>query len=244
LKIRRLLIADRGEIARRIMRAASSMKRRVIHEFCVGRGAQYAIAFLGGDEREGRRSWQGAHWCEPSTRLTTASSMRMRGLVVWLLGLSGTGSGRQAPLRRCCASAYSRFRRSTSTDVGTISLIAPMPWLLPQISFQALGLLPSPPKLILLGSLSGRLSGSMPAARIARRGRRVDARSQGVVVQGARLLPAQAGGACVARDFCQAALAHAGGRGASRWLSLASGKEVRHRCIEDFRHPVAVRSWM
>ena len=31
----------------------------VIYEFCAGRGAQYPIEFLRGDERTGRRSWQG-----------------------------------------------------------------------------------------------------------------------------------------------------------------------------------------
>jgi transposase len=31
----------------------------VIYEFCTGRGAQYPIEFLRGDERAGRRSWQG-----------------------------------------------------------------------------------------------------------------------------------------------------------------------------------------
>lgn len=40
-------------------RGAFEHKPGVIYEFCVGRGAHYAIAFLSGDEREGRRSWQG-----------------------------------------------------------------------------------------------------------------------------------------------------------------------------------------
>jgi len=39
------------------------------------------------------------------------------------------------------------------------SVTAPMPWPQPQMSFQALAAT-SPPKLILLGSLSGRSSGS------------------------------------------------------------------------------------
>ena len=43
-------------------------------------------------------------------------------------------------------------------------LITLMPWPQPQISFQALAELP--PKFILLGSLTGRFSGSRPAARM------------------------------------------------------------------------------
>lgn len=35
------------------------MKPGVIYEFCTGRGAQYPIEFLGGNAREGRRSWHG-----------------------------------------------------------------------------------------------------------------------------------------------------------------------------------------
>ena len=78
------------------------------------------------------------------------------------------------------ASARSRLQQSalrlvfalqpaTSSPAGSTSVTAPMPWPQPQMSFQALGLLPSPPpKLILLGSLSGRLSGSSPAARTRR----------------------------------------------------------------------------
>ena len=49
----------------------------------------------------------------------------------------------------------------------TTPVTAPMPWPQPQMSFQALALLPSPPpKFIFLRSPSGRLSGSSPAARI------------------------------------------------------------------------------
>ena len=48
--------------------------------------------------------------------------------------------------------------------------ILPTPWPLPQISFQAFGLLRSPlasvPKFIFDGSETGRLSGSMPALRM------------------------------------------------------------------------------
>ncbi|MCY1237788.1 hypothetical protein D9M72_504970 [compost metagenome] len=44
------------------------------------------------------------------------------------------------------------------------SVIAPMPWPEPQMSFQALALLPSPPpKFMVVTSPSGRLAGSMPA---------------------------------------------------------------------------------
>ena len=54
--------------------------------------------------------------------------------------------------------------RATRSAVLTTALIAPMPWPQPQMSFQAF--LASPPKFILLGSDSGRFSGSRPAARI------------------------------------------------------------------------------
>jgi transposase len=40
-------------------RGAFDQTPGVIYEFCVGRGAQYPIEFLRGDDREGRRSWQG-----------------------------------------------------------------------------------------------------------------------------------------------------------------------------------------
>ena len=50
--------------------------------------------------------------------------------------------------------------------VLTTLVIAPMPWPQPQMSFQALALAPRRRKFILLGSLSGRLSGSRPALRM------------------------------------------------------------------------------
>lgn len=31
----------------------------MVYDFCLGRGAQYPVAFLGGDERKGRRRWAG-----------------------------------------------------------------------------------------------------------------------------------------------------------------------------------------
>ena len=52
---------------------------------------------------------------------------------------------------------------ATRSATGTTAFTAPMPWPQPQMSFQAFLEPPPPPKSILLGSLSGRWSGSMPA---------------------------------------------------------------------------------
>ena len=61
------------------------------------------------------------------------------------------------------AARYSRARRATSSAAGTTAPIAPIPWPQPQTSFHALRAAESPPKFILLGSLSGNWSGSRPA---------------------------------------------------------------------------------
>src|SRR5690606_8011307 len=81
---------------------------------------------------------------------------------------SAAQGGDHAPQSRALASAYSRLKRATRSAAGTTSWMAPMPWPQPQMSRQALAALaPSPvEKFILLGSLSGRLSGSMPALRM------------------------------------------------------------------------------
>src|SRR5215813_13229248 len=66
------------------------------------------------------------------------------------------------------ASSYSFLKRAINSAAGTIPSTLPMPWPEPQISFHAFGLARSPeasvPKLILVGSEVGSLSGSMPAA--------------------------------------------------------------------------------
>jgi branched-chain amino acid transport system substrate-binding protein len=68
------------------------------------------------------------------------------------------------------ASSYSFLKRAISSAAGTTLPIPPMPWPLPQISFQAFGLLRSPeasvPKLILEGSEVGSSSGLRPAFTI------------------------------------------------------------------------------
>src|SRR5690606_37542524 len=75
------------------------------------------------------------------------------------------------PCKRCHAAAYSRCKRATTSAAGTVSLTAPMPWPLPQISFHALAPPRSglSPKSIIDGSPSGRLSGSRPDSSMDRR---------------------------------------------------------------------------
>ena len=71
------------------------------------------------------------------------------------------------PSRRSRAAAYSRLRRATRSPADSTDLIALMPCPQPQISRHAFALLlPPEPKFIFDGSLSGRLSGSSPAASI------------------------------------------------------------------------------
>src|SRR5206468_9764479 len=70
---------------------------------------------------------------------------------------------RKSPL----ASLNSAFSRATSSATGGASAIWPMPWPEPQMSRHALALVfPPEPKFIFDLSLSGRLSGSSPAAMI------------------------------------------------------------------------------
>ncbi len=90
---------------------------------------------------------------------TAASTRRL------IAGSPADRRGAPQPARpsRSRAARYSRARRSTSWRAGTTCLMAPTPWPLPQMSFHALR---PPPKLILLGSLSGKASGSSPALRI------------------------------------------------------------------------------
>lgn len=68
------------------------------------------------------------------------------------------------------AEMYSASSLSTRSATDSTAVTAPMPCPEPQISFHALApVLPPEPKSILLGSLSGRLSGSSPAATMEER---------------------------------------------------------------------------
>src|SRR5205085_5772547 len=83
----------------------------------------------------------------------TDSETEMAGLAP---AISHFRDGRDYASAGSTASSYSRLKRAISSAAGTTLPMPPMPWPLPQISFQAFGLLRSPdasvPKLILVGS--------------------------------------------------------------------------------------------
>lgn len=75
--------------------------------------------------------------------------------------------GAEFPAKAAFAATYSAASLSTRSATLSTESTAPMPCPQPQISFQALASeLPPEPKSIALGSLPGKLSGSMPDAAI------------------------------------------------------------------------------